>query len=81
MNGTLRSEKGYGYLPHGNGQRYVDMEKARPLTQIEATADTECLYPAPYATIPVRDETFMRKLQAANQEMKIFLPQVCSTRF
>lgn len=58
----------------GTIQRYVDVEKNRPLVNNECSMSS--LYPAPYATIPMRDDPdgdFAKS--GMDHEMKTFVQQ------
>lgn len=58
----------------GTMQRYVDVDKARPLVQADPSIQEN--YPSPYATMPMMDESEINySKECLNQELKTFFPQ------
>ncbi|XP_067138822.1 cell adhesion molecule Dscam1-like isoform X1 [Centruroides vittatus] len=80
------TDKRYPYggnhtLPHMSSQRYVDVDKSRPLIRSPlpppppSASDTYPAYPAPYATLPLRGGTLDRRRFSEDQQRATFLAQ------
>lgn len=79
------TDKRYPYggnhtLPHTSSQRYVDVDKSRPLIRSPlppppSASDTYPAYPAPYATLPLRGGTLDRRRFSEQQQRSTFLAQ------
>lgn len=79
------TDKRYPYggnhtLPHMTSQRYVDVDKSRPLIRSPlppppSASDPYPTYPAPYATLPLRGGTLDRRRFSEDQQRAAFIAQ------